>query len=277
MKPICGIILLLTLSTTAHGALVNYTGVVSDLPTGSLAGSVFESLEVGDLIAGSFNYSSLDSTDSKDWDAVGRYYFNSTNSSFSIRTLDVSMNNDVIFDLEGHISSILIENDWQYTPNPSLYPTIDAYTPIATLENGSEVFIRLQNRDTNIDLINSDMLPEYPMSIDNYNYVSGSITLPFQFGQIEFTPTSVSAVPLPGSLTLLLGGIGMLSLLGGKRRDSLKILIQGKALSELKRHAELMVDSFIPLKVAPSYSFFFFLSNGLRTAFGPLLRTCVYI
>lgn len=218
MKIIFGVILLLTVSMSAHGSPVHYTGVISSLPTSSLDGSIFESLELGDQITGSFNYSSLDSTDSKDWDAVGKYSFNSLNSSFSMRALDVSMGNDVIFELNGYISYIVTENNWQYTPNPGLYPTIDAYTPVATLENGSNVYLRLQNRDTNLDLITSDMLPEYPMSIDNYNYLSGSITLPFQVGQIEFTPTSVTPVPLPGSLSLLVGGLGIISFLGRKRR-----------------------------------------------------------
>lgn len=221
MKLKFGIIILLTISTNVQSALVHYTGIISDVPTGLLVGSVFESLETGDLIAGSFNYSSMDSTDSNDWDAVGKYFFNDVNSSFSLRAMDVSMNNDVIFGLNGHISYILTENDWQYTPNPSLYPTIDAYTPVARLENNSEVFFRLQNRNTNLDLITSDILPEFPMSIGNYNHVSGSITLPSQVGQIEFTPTSVSTVPLPGSLTLLIGGLGLMSFLGRRRRDRL--------------------------------------------------------
>lgn len=204
----------LLISGTAEAGFIEYAGTVSNLSGSSASHPNYDMVEVGDLITGTFSYDPSDSADSNPWDAVGRYGFDATNSSFSMSIYDVSDNNRLLYEYTGHLRYITTENNWQYAPNPSLFPTIDAYTPVALLENGSEVFLRFQNRDVDLDLISSDALPDVPLDFVDYNYRSASITLPTgNIGQIDFTPTYLAAapieetVPAPSPALLLLFGL----------------------------------------------------------------------
>ena len=210
MMRICTIILLF-ISSNVYSATIQYTGIITEFSGSTSSSSLAEGVEIGDIVVGRFSYDSSNIADSNDWDAVGWYSFDDQNSDYSLSILDTSSENNLLHHVEGHLSYILIEDNWQYKPNPDRYPTIDAYTPVALLDNGSEVYFRLQNRDTDLDLITSDELPDYPMNFNNYNHVSGSITLYNSIGQIEFTPTSVTVVPILPAFALLLSSLTMLA------------------------------------------------------------------
>ncbi len=204
MKRLCGVfIFLLLASANIHATIMTYSGVINNINFGQ--NGAYPLAEVGDVINGTFTYTHGVS-DSNSWDAVGEYYFNDQNSNFSFDIYDSSENGKLIYSQTGYLRKILIENNWQYTPNPSLYPTIDAFTPIAVLDNGAEVFLRYQNRDTNLDVIFSDVLPLIPPLFDQFNYTTGSLAPTNTIGQIDFSLTSLTPVPVPPSFIFLITG-----------------------------------------------------------------------
>ena len=195
--------------SNAFATSITYSGVITEL-TGSVASStLFGLAETGDTIVGNFSYNPMGVADAYPADdTVGSYNFNASNSSFSLTLLDSSNSNSVLYQYFGRIAYILTQNNWIYTPNPSLYPTIDAFTPVGLLDNGSLVYLRYQNRDTNLDLISTDALPTHPLSFDSFNYHTGSISPPSGYtGQISFDLTSLSALPSPPTPALLVIGL----------------------------------------------------------------------
>lgn len=213
MKYTILICVLYGISSTTFAATIKYTGFVTDysVPTGS--DDLFGLVEIGDTVEGQFSYDHTSVVDAyPNNDMVGSYNFTESNSSFHLTVFDVSNSNDVLYQYHGRLAYILVENNWVYTPNPSLYPTIDSFTPVGLLDNGSLVYLRYQNRDTNLDLITTDALPSVPLSFDNYNYRTGTISLPTGYvGFVDFGLTGLTPVPIPAAAYLF--GSGLLGLI----------------------------------------------------------------
>lgn len=164
---------------------------------------------IGDQISGYFTYDKDLTADTNSWDVVGQYPFSSSNSNYRFG-LTSSNGGQVLFDESGPLTEILVENNWSYPG----YPTIDAFTVKAGFSKGGEVFtfwLYLQNRNTNLDVITSDQLLSPPPSFDQFNYTKGTLSSSWSPGQVYFDLTSVTPVPLPGSLFLMLGGLAFLS------------------------------------------------------------------
>jgi len=216
MNRLYGILIIIILvSTNTNATTMSYSGVINNINYGQ--NPAYPLAEVGDIINGTFTYHPQGVSDSNSWDAVGEYYFNDQNSYFTIDIYDSSENGGLIYSQTGYLRKILTENNWQYTPNPSLYPTIDAFTPIALLGNGAEVFLRYQNRNTNLDVITSDELPLIPPLFDQFNYTTGSLAPANTIGQIDFSLTSLTPVPLPPSFVFLI--TGLISIFSFRRRN----------------------------------------------------------
>jgi hypothetical protein len=222
VKLLKGIAVSMLLTCNAHAGIFEYSGVVGELSGSASVSGLYGLVEVGDIVSGTFSYDVQGISDYIPWDAEGRYTFNETNSSFTLSIFDASEGNSLLYDYSGHLARIITNNNWEYRPDPRRFPTIDAFTPVARLDSGSEVFLRFQNRNTNLDLITTDELPSAPLDFDSYNYKSASITIPFVIGQVEFSPTSLNtvSVPLPPSISLM--AIGLL-ILGRKRYSKEKI------------------------------------------------------
>jgi len=207
MKWLLSLSLVFVLVGSTSAATVKYSGIISEITLNAGNSSFFNLVEVGDTVKGNFFYSPNGVTDINDWDAVGQYIFTEFNSSFQLSIFDSSNNGEVLYNYSGRISYILTENNWVYTPNPNLYPTIDAFSPKGLLDNGSEVYLRYQNRNSNLDLITSDELPIEPLSFENYNYTTGSIVIPESLGQIEMDLTELTVIPIPSTLYLLISAL----------------------------------------------------------------------
>ena len=109
----------------------------------------------------------------------------------------------------GYLDQILTENNW----NVAGYPVIDAFAPTGALPDGVGAHLYFQNRDTQLGFITSDALPEGgTIDISNYNYTKGTIFSATSIGQVYFdiTNTSVSAVPEPSTLYLIVAGLGLI-------------------------------------------------------------------
>ena len=194
----------LALTNVGFSTTIEFKGVITELPWAFATSGQYEGVELGDIIKGSFTYDPNDSFDRNDWDAVGSYYYNNSNSSFSLSFYDVSNNNSLLYEYDGHINKITTFDDWEYTPSPGLYPMTDGMTTNGLLENGSQVYLRLLNYKPNLDLIITDELPSHPLALDQYNQASGSITLYKKTGQFEFIPTHITVVPEPSFYLMLM-------------------------------------------------------------------------
>jgi hypothetical protein len=201
----------------ASAAILEYRGIITSM-TGQTGDSALYGLaEVGDIVTGVFSYDPTGVTDTNSWDAVGNYTFNEFNSSLTLTILDVSDGGTVLYEYNGHLDHITTNNNWEYLPNPSLFPVIDSFVPVGILDTGSMIYLRYQNRDTNLDLITSDALPDFPLLFEDYNTTTGAINLPSGVGQIGLDLTGLTVVPLPPSLLFLLSGTILLAI--GKRRS----------------------------------------------------------
>jgi hypothetical protein len=186
--------------SSASADNLKYSGVITDLSGNAHNSALYGLAEVGDIIEGFFSYNPAGVTDSNSWDVIGKYYFNETNSSITLIIRDSSNNGAALYEYSGRLSYILTENNWEYAG----YPVIDAFSPVGLLDNGSEVFLRYQNRDTNLDLITSDELPKMPLPFKDYNYTTGSITIPNTIGQVDFSITGLEPMNVVPPLFLLL-------------------------------------------------------------------------
>lgn len=225
MKYILALLSSLIYSVHCNALVIEYSGVVTD-PYGSITSNpLYVNVEAGDIIKGSFSYDSSGVTDINSWDAVGQYLFSNENSNFTLSILDASESNSILYSYSGYISTIVTNNNWQYTPNPSLFPTIDAYKVNGRLDHGAEVGLGFQNRNVNLDLINSDELPSSPLDFGDYNYSFGYINLDGVLGQIDFKPTSLFvsnsvSVSEPTTLPILLVGLVLLVFRSSRRKNS---------------------------------------------------------
>jgi hypothetical protein len=216
MKYILALLSSLILSGHCNALVIEYSGVITN-PYGSItSNSIYANVEAGDIIKGSFSYDSSEVTDINSWDAVGQYLFSAANSSFTFSILDTSNSNIELHSYSGYISLITTQNDWQYSPNPSLFPTTDAYGVTGRFNHGAEVGIGLQNRNINLDLVNTDQLPSSPLELNNYTYSFGYINLDDVPGQIDFMPTALYvsnsvSVSEPTSLSILLLCLALLA------------------------------------------------------------------
>ncbi|MEL0584427.1 MAG: hypothetical protein AAES65_06040 [Candidatus Thiodiazotropha sp. (ex. Lucinoma kazani)] len=220
MKHTILLCILLSISSDIFAATMKYTGIVTDYLGSS---SLYELVEAGDTIVGQFSYDPVGVLDAyPNNDMVGAYNFNESNSSFQFTVFDSSNSHAVLYQESGRLAYILAENNWEYTPNPSLYPIIDAFTPVGLLDSGSLVYLRYQNRDTNLDRITTDALPLLPLSFDNYNYHTGSISLPSgHLGSLSFDLTGLTPVPIPPAQILFISAIALLAGITGLKRTTL--------------------------------------------------------
>ncbi len=210
----------ITLVSNVNATTMTYEGVVTYLSGNTTTSSLYGLLEEGDLIEGSFSYDSSASIDTNDWDAVGNYRFNDSNSYVDIRIYDVSEGSALLYEYSGYLTKIHTSDNWEYKPAPTRYPVIDAFSPKGILDTGSEIYLRYQNRDTDLDYITSDDLPETPLDFEYFNYATGSLTLPSDIGQVDFDITGLVEVPLPPLCALF--AIGIIALPLGRRRSAKK-------------------------------------------------------
>lgn len=204
----------------SHAAMaeVHFSGVVTS--KSSTASGVLGTLQVGDRLEGVFSYDTAGAVDTNDWSVVGQYPFTAANSVFSLTVYAGSSATVMRYTATGYLDQILTEDNW----NVAGYPVIDAFTPKGALPNGVGAYLYFQNRDTQLDFITSDALPEAStIDIANYNYTKGTIFSATSIGQVYFdiTSTNVSAVPEPSTLCLMVAGLGLVgaAVRRGQRRN----------------------------------------------------------
>lgn len=115
----CNLVVLLTLlySINSNALVIEYSGVVTE-PYGSITSHpLYDKVEMGDIITGSFSYDPEGVNDINSSDATGQYLFGRTNSLFTLSILDASESNSILYSYSGYISMIVTENNWRYTPN----------------------------------------------------------------------------------------------------------------------------------------------------------------
>ncbi len=196
-------VFILISTSSAWCITIEYSGRISG--KGSNTAGELDKIYVGESIQGSFSYDQYDSSDTNGWSVVGNYPFSSTNSS-----MNLNISNKV--SESGYIDHIHISDNWSY-PN---YPTIDTFTLIGNFSIGQEtmeIFLRFQNRDSNLNQIISDNLLDVPLDFSAYSLVNGTVTnkyrsmsyVTFDVFAATFTD-SPAPVPEPGTVVLLGAG-----------------------------------------------------------------------
>lgn len=207
-------------SPEAPAAIVGFTGIIDD--KGSLTSGALDAIDVADVITGWFSYDSGSAVDSNSWEVVGQYSFNSSNSALGVTVYDASNNYSVILDETGFLNMIVITNNWS---SPG-YPTIDGYNPNGAFALNSEtinIYLYFQNRDSGLDIIDSDSLLDRPPPFERLNFTRGMLQNDeYSWYNVSFDITSVQVVPLPSSLTFLAGSLLALCLPSIWRRIFLK-------------------------------------------------------
>lgn len=220
MKKLLLLCIVLFSSANTFATTLKYTGVVTYASAPNAPSSIYDQIDAGDIIEGLFSYNPFGVTDaSPNSDMVGSYNFNESNSRFQFSVFDSSNNNAILYQESGRLAYILTENNWQYTPNPSIYPTIDAFTPVGLLDDSALVYLRYQNRDNNLDLITTDELPLSPLAFNNYNYHEGRLSLPHGYlGEVDFNLTSLTPVPAPSTGSLMIIALALLLVIISTRK-----------------------------------------------------------
>lgn len=218
MKKILAAAVLFTspLPVSAAPVTLQFTATISSKDSSAQYG--LTQVGIGDQISGYFTYDKNLTADTNSWDVVGQYPFSSSNSSYRFGLVS-SGSGEILFNESGPLTQIIVENNWTYPG----FPTIDAFTVQGGFSRGGEIFtfwLYLQNRDTNLDVITSDTLLSPPPSFDQFNYTKGTLSSSWSPGQVYFDLTSVTPVPLPGSLFLMLGGLTFLAGLAKTRKNA---------------------------------------------------------
>jgi len=131
-------------------------------------------LDIGDTISGTIIYDP-NSTDTNSWDVVGEYKFDSSNSSLSLTMNDISDGNSEIFNEVGFLHEINVTNNWSYPG----YPTIDGFNPNGEFSLHSEIiefYLYFQNRDSGLDIFDTDELPNPLPPYEQFNYTRMNLT-----------------------------------------------------------------------------------------------------
>ncbi|UCD79004.1 MAG: hypothetical protein JSW26_26975 [Desulfobacterales bacterium] len=224
MKHVTFILLIVTacffVSPEAPAAIVGFTGIIDD--KGSNTSGALDAIDVADVITGWFSYDAGSAVDSNPGEVVGQYSFNSSNSALGVTVYDASNNHSVILDETGFLNSILITNNW---PDPE-YPRIDGYNPSGEFGWNSEtinIYLYFQNRDSGLDIIDSDVLLDSPPPFEQLNFTRGMLQNDeYSWYNVSFDITSAQVVPLPSSLTFLTSSLLALFLPGIWRRIFLR-------------------------------------------------------
>ncbi len=150
----------------SSAATIHFGGYV--IHKGSLTSGELDVLDIGDTISGTITYDP-NSTDTNSSDIVGEYKFDSSNSSLSLTMHDISEGNSEIFNETGFLNEINVTDNWSYPG----YPTIDGFNPNGEFSLHAETiefYLYYQNRDSGLDIFDTDKLP-YPLPpYDQFNY-----------------------------------------------------------------------------------------------------------
>ncbi len=176
--------------SSAAQSRLYYSGVVTSKD--STTAGLLNNIQVGDRVDGYLSYDPSGVLDENSGSVFGIYSFTAVNSSFAINVYDKLTGAVLHYSSSGALSQITTSNNWSYPG----YPTIDAFSPEAALPNGIAVYLYLQNRNTNLDYITSDVLPEPgSISYSNYNHTKGTMASSTSIGQVYFNLTNVTFIP----------------------------------------------------------------------------------
>lgn len=167
---------------------MHYSATVTN-KDGTTSGTLDE-IEPDDIIEGYFTYDPAETTDVNSGDVTGYYPFTPESSGADLIISSPDSPEEPLFDLEGYLLNILVQNDWTY----GSYPVIDAFSPHALLSNGWEMHLYYQNRNTHLDVITSDELPAPPPAYDQYSYTRGTLISSSSRGQVYFRIDSLTLI-----------------------------------------------------------------------------------
>ena len=171
IKLLASISILLLLELPSVAATVQFKGYVTY--KGSLSTGPLNTIAVGDTISGSFSYDP-NVPDINSWNVVGEYKYNSSNSSLSLIVYDLSSGGSELFNLAGFLNEINVTDNWSYPG----YPTIDGFNPNGEFSLPTEIvdlYIHFQNRDTGLDIFNTDELPNPLPPYYQFNFTTASL------------------------------------------------------------------------------------------------------
>lgn len=174
-------------------ATVHFGGYVID--KGSLTSGELDVLDIGDTISGTITYDP-NSPDTNSWDVVGEYKFDSSNSSLSLTMHDISDGHSEIFNETGFLNEINVTDNWSYPG----YPTIDGFNPNGEFSLNGELidfYIYFQNRNTGLDIFDTDELPNPLPPYDQFNYTRMKLNSRTVIASYVDIATTWSQVVLP--------------------------------------------------------------------------------
>jgi hypothetical protein len=171
IKLLASLSILLLLELPSIAATVQFKGYVTH--KGSLTTGPINTIAVGDTISGSFSYDP-NIPDTNSWSVWGEYKYNNSNSSLSLIVYDLSAGGSELFNLAGFLNEINVTNNWSYPG----YPTIDGFNPEGEFSLPTEIidlYIHFQNRNTGLDIFNTDELPNPLPPYNQFNYTTASL------------------------------------------------------------------------------------------------------
>lgn len=171
IKLLASISILLLLELPSVAATVQFKGYVTY--KGSLSTGPINTIAVGDTISGSFSYDP-NVPDINSWSVVGEYKYNSSNSLLSLIVYDLSAGGSELFNLAGFLNEINVTNNWSYPG----YPTIDGFDPNGEFSLPTEIadlYIHFQNRNSGLDIFNTDELPNPLPPYNQFNFTTASL------------------------------------------------------------------------------------------------------